>query len=121
MRAELKTLDSVDAPLGLASFTPEDPDNFAIEVAATVGSPDAPGGDLFFFSVCTAAWLQSHGGAKGFVFLHGHLLVTRWNYEIVHRAISDLCRHTEGKDWDEVATALSRYGHWEFESYSGDI
>jgi hypothetical protein len=31
---------------------------------------------------------------------------------------SDLCRRTEGTDWNDVATKLSRYATWEFEDYS---
>jgi len=43
--------------------------------------------------------------------------VTRWDYETVRRAISDLCFHTDGEDWSEIATKLSRHAHWEFKDY----
>ena len=116
MRAELRTLDSADAPEGLAAFAPPDPERFAIAVGATIGPPGAEGGDLFYFNVVTAAWLAEHPPPKGFEFVCD-LLVTRWDYEIVRRAISDLCSRTEGKDWNEIALKLSRAAHWEFEDY----
>ena len=114
MRAELRTLDSADAPGGLATFVPTDPERFAIAVGATIGPPGAEGGDLFYFNVVTAGWLAEHPPPKGFEFLRV-LLVTRWDYETVRRAISDLCVRTAGNDWNEVATKLSRAAHWEFE------
>ena len=117
MRAELKSLDSAAALDGLREFHPDDPESFEIEVAATVGPPGVGGGDLFNFSACTARWLQTYPPEKGFAFLHGYLLLTRWDFNVLERAINDLCFRTEGSDWDEVATKLSRYGRWEFEDY----
>ena len=56
MRGELKSLDSVDAPAGLEAFEPSDAQSFALAVAATVGPEAREGGDLFYFTVCTAGW-----------------------------------------------------------------
>jgi Immunity protein 8 len=117
VRAELKSLDSSVALDDLRDFRPNNPESLAIEVAATVGPPGVEGGDLFYFSACTAQWLQTDQPEKGFAFLHGYLLLTRWDFNVLERAIGDLCFRTEGSDWDEVATKLSRYGRWEFEDY----
>lgn len=116
MRAELKSLDSADAPEGLASFEPPIPDRFSLSVGATIGPAGGEGGDLFYFNVVTTAWLAEHPPPKGFEFLR-NLLVTRWDYATVSRAITDLCFHTEGDDWNKIATKLSRSAHWEFEDY----
>jgi hypothetical protein len=116
MRAELRGLDSADVPEGLSSFAPPDPERFSIAIAATVGPVGGEGGEIFYFNVVTAAWLAEHPPPKGFEFMRD-LLVTRWDYATVSRAISNLCFHTEGKDWNEIATKLSRAAHWEFEDY----
>jgi hypothetical protein len=102
---------------GLASFEPEDPSNFSLEVAAEIGAAGEEGSDLFYFSVRTARALEHDPPPKGFEFLHGHVLLNRWSYELLLRAIGDLCSKTEGDDWNELATKLSRYGRWEFEDY----
>lgn len=115
VRAELRNLDSVEAPDGLASFRPGDPDNFAIPIAAVVGPPDTPDGDLFYFTACSAQWLADNPPEKGFAFMHSYVLLSQWDYDLLRRAIADLCRRAEGDDWSEVATKLSRYGAWEFE------
>ena len=117
MRGELKDLDSVDAPGGLEAFEPSDAQSFALAVAATVGPEAREGGDLFYFTVCTADWLRTNRPEKGFAFLHGHLLVDRWDYQLVRRAIGDICSRAEGADWHEIAAKLRLYGNWEFEDY----
>jgi hypothetical protein len=118
VRAELRGLYSPDVHgLDPARWQPKDASHFSIAVGAYIG-PDAPpfGEELFTFTVCTASWLAAHPPPKGFQFVKGTLLVTRWDYGIVERAISDLCRHTTGDDWYDVATRLSRYGQWELET-----
>lgn len=72
---------------------------------------------MFDFVVCTARWLAEHPPEKGFSFLRDYILLTRWDYAILERALRDICTHAEGKTWQDVAIKLSRYGHWEFEGY----
>ncbi len=117
VRAELKSLDSVAAVEGFDRFSPHDQKRFGISVVATVGPHGEEGGELFYFDVVTASWLADDQTPKGFAFRR-ILLVSRWDHDMVRRAISDLCRRTEGESWDEIATKLSRFGHWEFEDYA---
>jgi len=49
--------------------------------------------------------------------MHSYLVLSRWNYATLLRALTDLCLHTEGEDWEQIAMKLSRYGAWEFEDY----
>jgi hypothetical protein len=120
VRAELRgSLYNPDSPEeDLKNFRPADGKFFGFEVAAFVGPADeALGEDLFHLYVCTARWLEEHPPPKGFEFLRHHLLLTKWDYNVLVRAISDLCRHAEGQDWNEIATKLSRFGRWEYEDY----
>jgi hypothetical protein len=116
VRAELRSLTTSDGE-SLATFVPERADNFAIAVRAMIGPAGAPGEESFDFTVCTAAWLVANPPQKSFAFLHGHLLVTQWDSGLVKRAVSDLCLRTDGGDWNEIATSLSRLGYWEFDNY----
>ena len=118
MRAKLKGLDATDTPDGgLASFRPEDAENFVLWITATIGPADGPGEEQFQFRVCTPSWLAAEPLQKGFAFQRHTLLLERWDPDLVERAIGDLCAHTEGADWSEVGGALSRFGLWEFEDY----
>jgi hypothetical protein len=117
VRAALRRLHSPDVD-PLAEFAPDDPESFSIFVQALVGPEDAEGEESFDFTITTALWLaEQPSPAKGFEFLQGVLLLSRWDYQTVARSISDLCRNTEGETWDDVATSLSRYGRWEFADY----
>ena len=116
MRAELKTLYSLDVP-DLEAWQPEDPECFALNVRAIIGPEGSEGEESFDVTICTAAWLAQEPPPKGFEFLHSRILVERWQYETVKRALGDLCVHTSGKNWIDIANRLSRYMHWEFDDY----
>lgn len=117
VRAELRGLYTPDCPdPDLANYHPEDGEYFSLMVGAFIGPDEPPlGEELFDFHVCTAAWLADHPPQKGFEFLKNTILLTRWDYAVLTRAIGDLCRHTSGADWREIANRLSRYGRWEHE------
>jgi hypothetical protein len=117
VRAELRSLDSADAPSGLESFRPDNPETFSLAVGAIIGPFDGLGAELFYFNVCSPRWIEENPSPKGFEFMHSYLILSQWNYQTLHRALSDLCLHAEGDDWEQVATKLSRYGSWEFADY----
>jgi hypothetical protein len=118
MQAELKALDAADAPgSDVRAFHPEDPACFALAVTASIGPVGEDGAELFQFTVCSASWLARQALPKGFAFQRHTLLLDRWDPDLAERAITDLCRHTHGDTWQEIAEKLSRYGHWEFEDY----
>jgi hypothetical protein len=118
MRAELRGFYINDAPeVDPEVFEPDDAETFGVSITAFVGPNDEGGEEMFDFVVCSARWLAEHPPEKGFWFLRNHLLLTRWDYGVLDRALRDLCAHTHGETWHEVATKLSRWGYWEFEDY----
>lgn len=60
--------------------------------------PDAP--DSLETNAAPPRQLEHEPAEKGFWFLRGVLLLARWEYEVLHCAIADLCAHTQGEDWD---------------------
>jgi Immunity protein 8 len=114
VNATLRGIYSPDLPdLDPEDYQPSDPECFSLAIGAYIGPSEPPlGEEEFAFTVCTAAWLAQHPPPKGFEFLRGTLLLSRWDYPILKRAISDLCLHAEGATWNEVAEKLKRYAHW---------
>lgn len=109
MRAKLVAL-LTEGPPGAVEF--------GVNVTALLGPAGGEGEESFQLTVCTPAWVAENVAMpKGFAFLRHHLVVERWDEELVRRAIQDLCLRNEGSDWPEVATKLSRYAYWEFEDY----
>ena len=53
-------------------------------------------------------WLTEHPPPKNFEFLRGSILLSRWDYATLGRALTDLGTHAEGNDWPEIAVKLSR-------------
>jgi Immunity protein 8 len=117
MRAVLRRLHSPDAD-PLSEFAPHDPEAFSILVQALVGPSDGEGEESFDFLVCTPRWLAAQEFEKGFVWPRSHLLLQRWDYTVVERAIGDVIVHAEGPDWPSVAAQIGRYGGWELEGYT---
>jgi hypothetical protein len=104
----------------LQAFRPADAENFGLRVTAFVGPNDQGGEEMFDFFVCTSRWIADHPPEKGFWFLRNTLLLTRWDYSVLDRALRDLCARAEGETWEEVGTKLSRYGRWEREGWERD-
>lgn len=122
MHAVLRSLDSPAlAPETLDTFEPPIPDDFGVLLTASIGPDNGPGDEVFYVTVCSPKWLAwatMTENVKGFEFVRHRLVVDRWDPDLFRRAIRDLCLHTSGADWTEVANKLSRYLAWEFEDYS---
>jgi Immunity protein 8 len=114
-KAVLRRLHSPDAP-DMSSYVPEDPDRFAILVQAMIGPEGDEGEESFDFLVCTPEWLADRVADEGHEFGRHHLIVARYDPELINRALHELCETATG-EWSAVATYLARYGKWEFEDY----
>lgn len=125
VHAVLRSLDSAALlPDTLVTYRPPLPDDFGVLVDLEIGPSQGGGAEIFYVTVCTAKWLGRTAldeDFKGFEFLRHRLLIERWDPSLIRRAVADLCARTDGRDWNEVATRLSRYLAWEFEDYSPRI
>lgn len=84
--------------------------DFGVNVTALLRPAGGEGEESFQLTVCTPGWVAENVAMpKGFAFLRHHLIVERWDEDLVQRAIQDLCLRNEGSNWSEVATKLSRY------------
>lgn len=126
VRPELRSLFSMELPHDLRDFEPDDPQNFGIYVMAFVGEPSDPASDAvdaFEFTVCTPQWLAQAefpdirrlDVERDYVFGRGLLLVRRWDYDLVERAVLERCEAAKAPDWRTAFSRLSRELPWEFE------
>jgi hypothetical protein len=116
MQAELRRLHSPDAP-NLDAFMPPDPEHFGILVQAMIGPKAGPGEESFDFMICSPRWLEEKAEERGFVIGRHHLVINRFDIELVRELIRDLCARAAGPDWASVARYIARFGKWEFEDY----
>ncbi len=118
MKAELKSLYSPDLD-DLEHESPPDPENFRVLVQALIGDTNSDASESFNIAVCTPSWLEQRLARDGHVWGRHYLFVPRYDYGMIEDLIRTLCDSTEGSDWEQIATILSRFGAWEFEDYQG--
>jgi hypothetical protein len=109
----LKSLSSPDLE---RPALPADPTRCAVVVEAEIGPPgEETGADLFSLTVATPnVFLDGAELRWG----RGYLIVERFSWEAVERAIRRLLMHADRATWPESAAELAKELHWEFEHYA---
>jgi len=115
LQGQLKSLHSPD--IDLQKFKPANPEKFSILVQAMIGYVGGNAAESFEFVVCTPEWLRCECKKRGPLFGAQLFILDKYSYEIMEKAISDLCSSMSGKDWNELATKIGTYAAWEFSDY----
>jgi hypothetical protein len=115
MRAELKRLHSPDVT-DLHSWVPDD-ENFAILLQIIAGPMGADGEESFDVTLCSIAWLERRLSSERIIAGHQLLIVSEYDYDVLHGYITRYVSSCNGKTWRDVADKLARLGGWEFEDY----
>jgi hypothetical protein len=115
MVSEVKGIMSTEI-FDLENYRPDDYESFSFLLAITVGLQGETGADLFYVDVCTPKWLldnQYYDVISG----KGKIIVFRCDMKFILARVRALFEGCSGKDWNEIATKLSKIGDWEFENY----
>jgi hypothetical protein len=116
-RAKIKAIEITEVPdLNPQACKPDDPEDFCCTFGLTIGPADAGGGELFYLTVCTPAWLAKACARDGFVLGRYHLIVPRYDLEAITRTLTKFIENCSGA-WNDLALRLSRIASWEFEDY----
>jgi hypothetical protein len=116
IQAEVKRLHSPDV-YDLATYVPDDPENFAFLLQVMVGSAGADGEDSFDVIVCTPRWLSDRLLPTKIMLGRHHLLVKQYDNTRLLQFLISFASGCRGATWEEVALRLGRLGKWEFEDY----
>jgi len=113
MKASLRYLHfpDVDSP---EENLPSVPDHLPIPMQAMIGPRDSEGEESFEFIVCTPRWIETKVGELKHLFGRHLLIVDRYDYVTIARAIEGLCNIHDAPDWPSLASRLGEYGAWEF-------
>ena len=116
-RLKLKDIYSADAPDGEpALFAPADPECCCLWVQAFIGPDDEPGDDTYQLGISTPRWLATEGMERGYEWGRFLLIVPRWDYDLVLRAIAELLAEVDAPDWRTASDRLARYAWAEWDS-----
>ena len=118
MVSEVKSIISPDIP-DFNAYYPDDYKNFALLIQVMVGPKGQDGSESFDIEVCTPQWLDEHREEYESVIGKGKLIVFKLDLPSILARIRKIFNGCTGKDWNEIAINLSRYGTWEFENYAG--
>jgi hypothetical protein len=116
MIPELKRLHSPDI-YDLKSYRPPEEDKFAFLLQAMIGAKNEEGDESFDITVCTPRWIIETHDIDSIIIGRHYLIVLKYDYHQLLQFIERFLRTCSGKDWEEVASKVSRLGHWEFEDY----
>ena len=117
IQAEVKRLHSPDV-YDLATYVPEDPENFGFLLQVMIGSVGEDGEESFDVVVCTPSWLSDRILPTKIVLGRHYLLVKQYDYTRLLQFLISFASGCRGATWDEVALRLGRLGMWEFEDYN---
>jgi Immunity protein 8 len=116
MHAELKRLHSPDVR-DLRKYQPKDAACFGILVQAMFGPSGTEGEESFDVVVCTPDWLKEELSREVLVVGRHHIVVARYDYEMIEAFLKTHAQSCQGATWRDVAERLARLGKWEFEDY----
>ena len=108
---QLKALESDS--LGRPQLPP-DPENCSIPITASIGAKGTEGEELFFFRAVTPLQVAELGLPR---WGRGLLVVERFSWEAVDRAVERLLASASRETWGEVAQSLNQYLEWEYDGY----
>ncbi|MHB2020411.1 MAG: Imm8 family immunity protein [Candidatus Xenobia bacterium] len=115
MKAELKSLGSIQLDRG---ELPSDPEDCAIRMTAAVGELGDEAADNFDFTVVTPRSLARELSEGPHYLLGRHLvIVERFDWDLVEAAIRSVVEREEAPTWEELAARIGRHGEWEYEDY----
>lgn len=109
----LKCLGSPDLERGAL---PPDPESCDVYIEADIGPRAAGGAETFSFSVVTPDRIL--GGDSGARWGRGYLIVDRFSWDAVDRALGKLLLHADRDTWADSARELAKELRWEFEGYA---
>ncbi|HDR9154564.1 TPA: immunity 8 family protein [Burkholderia vietnamiensis] len=117
MKAEIKSLHSLQLEDRLINYWPDDVSNFGTWIRAYIGPQEEAGSEAFDIQVCTPEWLKAQCATQGPTWGRHMLIVEAYDYDSIKAVIERYVAGCDGDDWAAIATKLSRIGAWEFENY----
>lgn len=115
MRAEVRRFHSPDIDFDL--YVPGQPHHFAFLLQVMAAPAGSEGEESFDVVVCTPSWLAEQLEREPVFVGRHHLIVSRFDAEMIKKAIRGYVEELEAPDWQGLAVEIGRLGKWEFDDY----
>lgn len=101
--------------LDVATYCPENSDNFSLSLRIRIGLDCTQGADDFELFICTPKWLEEAVWEARWG--RGLLIVREYDFSNINGLIQDYVNRCEGDSWETIVTQLSKVFSWEFDDY----
>lgn len=115
MNLEIKNIYSDDVP---PPRLPDDVYDFNVAFRVEIGEKGSERGEIFHFVAASPLGLRRGAREGEFLFLRGYILMARFDWKVVRRAVENIVDHARGyrTTWGEVIEFFSRYGRYDSEN-----
>jgi hypothetical protein len=113
-----------------ANWRPRDPATFGVYLQIFIGEQGDEASDSFEVLACSPNWLAAQPlsvippastMSEGIVSGRSLLLMKRWDYSALRRALDTFVGSLAGRNWGDVANRIGRMLPWEYEyKYDAD-
>ena len=114
---DIKSCSSPD--IDVQRWIPTDPQEVCFLLELDIGLLGNHRSDVFSLVVATPKGLTAKQKRPVLV-ERATVVVSEYSWPFVIRAIEDIVRRCEGRNWNESVLKLQRYFRWEYEDYSMD-
>jgi len=116
MRAQIHSIGTLIGD-HLESVEVEDALHFSEMVRVLIGPESSEGEEIFDICVVSPQWIESECERVGYWKSLRTLVISRWDVELVKKAIRGTVEKVHGDSWDAVARQLAAFMFWEFQDY----
>ena len=114
-RMDLEIKDIYSDDLGRDEL-PEDLYNFNIPLRVEIGEKGKEGAEVFHFVAASPLGLQDEVAEREFKLLRGYILMVKFDWRVVHRAVENVINHARSRNsWAEVVEFFNRYSRYDSE------
>ena len=112
MKAELKSIRSPDLLGEVATFHPEDPENFSLLLQLMIGVPGTTGEELFYVDLilCTPEWIKAELAEGGSMWGIDLLVVPHFEYKSLELVLKSKVNGVKGRSVIEITEKIDRLG-----------
>jgi hypothetical protein len=97
---------------------PADTENFVFPLIVEIKEKDKQGSEVFHFVAASPLGLSNTVQGEEFRLLRGYILMQKFDWDVVHRAVQNLVNHAQSrKDWNGVVEFFNRYSRYDSEDY----
>lgn len=117
MKAQLKAMIVEETSEVLSELYPKPSGEFALDLRLVIGVDGKIGGDDFYLTICTPAYLSQLADECYGVMGCSYLIINHFDYNKIKQIIERYICYATGDSWYQLAMQIGTFARWEFDNY----